>query len=116
MARIFIVVKFSVEALHNWPDARQKIPAMGFLADIHRHNFFFKATVPVSHSDRDIEIIQLKREMIDYFKRNYFNEDLNICNFGPRSCETLAQDLLEAYNCEEVECLEDNECGAVVKR
>lgn len=111
-----IVVTLQVEALHCWPEAKDKIPQMAFLSDLHRHIFHFKVEKIVSHDDRDIEIIQFKRELQDYFNRNYFNSQLNICNFEHRSCEMLCKDLMEAYNLVMVECLEDAENGAVVRK
>lgn len=112
--KTYIVVNLEVEGLHNWPEARKVIPEMGFLSDMHRHIFKVKAVKAVSHDDRDIEIIQFKREMQDYFKRNYWNQDLQVCNFGPRSCEMLAKDLVEAYDLISCEVLEDGENGALV--
>lgn len=114
MSRTFIVVTLQVEALHNWPAARQIVPEMGFLADLHRHIFHIKATLAVKHDDRDVEIIKFKRELLNYFQRNYYDKDLNVCNFGPRSCETLAKDLMEAYDLQSCEVLEDGENGAIV--
>lgn len=111
-----IVVNLQVEGLHNWPEARQIIPEMGFLSDLHRHIFHVKVCKQVSHDDRDIEIIQFKRELQDYFKRNYWNEDLQVCNFGPRSCEMLAKDLMEAYDLNCCQVLEDGENGAIVTK
>lgn len=111
-----IVITLQVEGLHNWPEARTAIPEMGFLSDLHRHIFHIKAVKKVNHNDRDVEIIMFKREVQDYFKRNFFNEDLQICNFGSRSCEMLAQDLMEAYDLDQCEVLEDNENGALVRK
>ena len=114
MPKTNIVVKLQVEGIHNWPEARIKIPQMGFLSSLHRHIFFITAKKVVSHNERDVEIIMFKREIFDYLQRNYFDKDLSCCNFGPRSCETLAQDLLEAYDLQYCEVLEDNENGAEI--
>lgn len=114
MSSTNVVITFQVEGLHSWPEARVVIPEMGFLSDLHRHIFHIVAKKRVTHDDRDVEIIMMKRELQDYFKRNYFNKDLNCCNFGSRSCEMLAKDLLEAYNLEYCQVLEDNENGAEI--
>jgi hypothetical protein len=111
--KVFITVKFEIEGLHNWPDARTAVPEVGFLSDLHMHYFSFTVRKKVSHNERDIEIIQFRRELIDYFKRNYFVESINTHNFGARSCETIAQDLLEAYDLQSCEVLEDNKNGAI---
>lgn len=107
-----IVVSLQVEGQHNWPKAKEVLPQMSFLSHDHRHMFFVVAKKTVSHEDRDIEIIQFKRELEDYFKRNYFDEKLNMCDFGPRSCEMLCKDLMEAYDLEYIQVLEDNENGS----
>lgn len=109
-----IVVTLQIEALHNWPEAKTVIPEMGFLSDLHRHLFFVTAKKTVSHNERDVEIIQFKRELINYFHRNYFDKGINIHNFGARSCETLAQDLMDAYDLDYCQVLEDNENGAEI--
>lgn len=115
MHKTNIVVTLQVEALHNWPEAKQVIPEMAFLSDLHRHLFFITAKKRVDNNDnRDVEIIQFKRELQDYFKRNYFVAFLQICNLGPRSCETIAKDLMEAYDLEYCQVLEDNENGAEI--
>lgn len=111
-----IVVRFTVEAIHNWPDAAKFEPTMAFLAFPHRHIFHFEAKKSVAHDDRDVEIIVFKRELMDYFNRNYFDLSLNLCNFGSKSCEMLANDLVEAYDLDEASCLEDNENGATVTK
>ena len=112
--KTLIVVRFQIEGLHNWPSARTMVPEMGFLSDLHRHMFHIEAKKKVMHDDRDIEIIMFKRELEDYFKRNYFDKALNLCNFGPRSCETLAKDLMEAYALDYCQVLEDGENGAEI--
>jgi len=107
-----IIVTLQVEALHCWPEAKFVLPQMSFLSDPHRHIFWITAKKRVVHEDRDVEIIQFKRELESYFKRNYFRDELNICNFEHRSCEMICKDLQEAYDLEYVSVLEDNENGS----
>lgn len=110
-----VVVTLQVEALHNWPDARTVEPEVGYLEHLHRHVFHITAKKKVDNNDdRNTEIIMFKRELQDYFKRNYYVELYRMCNFGPRSCETIAKDLMEAYNLDYCQVLEDNENGAEV--
>jgi hypothetical protein len=109
-----ISVKLQIEGLHNWPEARAHFPEVGFLAEMHRHIFHIKAVKLVSHDDRDVEIILFKREIIDYIDRNCFSLKTNCIDFGPRSCEMIAKDLVEAFDLESCEVLEDNENGAIV--
>lgn len=109
-----IVVTLQIEGLHNWPEARAMIPEMGFLSDLHRHIFHITAKKKVSHENRDIEIIMFKRKIISFLERNFLDLKLEVCNFGPRSCETIASHLLDQFDLEYCQVLEDNENGAEV--
>jgi hypothetical protein len=108
---IQIVITIQVEGFHNWPEAPSEV---SFLADRHRHIFHIKCWKSVSHDDRDIEIILFKREVLNYMNRMYFSSETNSHEFGHRSCEMLASDLIEAYNLHACEVLEDGENGSYV--
>jgi hypothetical protein len=114
MSKTYIIVSLQIEGLHNWPEARTMIPEMGFLADIHRHIFHIKATKLVDHDDRDIEIILFKRKIFDWLHVQFDKTRIGVCNFGPRSCETIARLIADEFDCSAVEVLEDNENGSVV--
>lgn len=107
-----IIVNLQVEGQHKWESC--PIPEMSFLKFFHRHIFHVQCELEVNHSDREVEIIQFKREVLDYFKRNYFKESLGMCDFGEMSCEMIAQDLVEAYNLLTCTVLEDGENGSKV--
>lgn len=111
--KTFIKVKLEVEGIHRWPAAADFDHQISFLSYPHRHIFHIMVVQPVSHDDRDIEIIKFKRELQAYFKRNYWNDNLNMCDFRSMSCEAIARDIMEAYGSEGVEVLEDNENGAI---
>lgn len=106
--RISIVVRFHFEGIHSWPDVPDNHPAT-YLRNPHRHLFYVQATKRVSHEERDIEIIEFKKEM-----KRYCGEQFS----GPHtlSCETMARKLLEAFNLEKCRVLEDGENGAEVER
>ena len=55
-----VYCNFGFEGSHCWPDAIS-MKGVEFLALKHRHTFHVKVTVSVSHNDRDIEFILLKR-------------------------------------------------------
>ena len=76
--------------------------------------FYIRLEKEVSHNDRDIEIIELKHNIINYFKLKYYNEDLRTHCFKNMSCEMIAQDLFETFFADLVEVLEDNENGAIL--
>jgi hypothetical protein len=110
----YIQVKFSLEGFHCWPEAAIVFPQVSFLSHPHRHLFYFTAVKEVNHNDRDIEIIMFKRELMSYITTIYFNQELNACDFGRRSCEDLAQEILTTFGCHSVTVLEDNENGAIL--
>jgi hypothetical protein len=112
--RIYVIVTLQVEGIHRWKNALEKEPQVSFLAHPHRHIFHIAAAALVSHGDREVEIIKLKRAIEEYLKINYFSSSLNLHHFGDMSCEMIANDLLEAFNLDNCKVLEDNENGAMV--
>lgn len=110
--KINIIITLQIEGRHRWAEC--PIPEMSFLRDYHRHQFHVKCEKAVSHSNRDVEIIKFQREVRDYFQRNYFKESLQMCDFENKSCEDLCIDLIEAYDLESCEILEDGENGSKV--
>jgi hypothetical protein len=106
-----IVVKLQYEATHNWPKVEEVLPLnpeIHFLQYPHRHIFHITMEKAVTHSDRDVEIILFKREVLRHLQEE-FGGDLK--NW---SCEMLAEYLLAIFQCTSVEVLEDNENGAKV--
>lgn len=110
-----VIVKLSIEGMHNFPKAAELFPEVEFLADRHRHMFHFKVACKVTHSDRDKEFIMLKRDVVDYINSRYYSKVTRVCEFGPMSCEMLAEEVLKAFNAEWVEVWEDDENGARVE-
>jgi len=102
-----VVIKLQYEGLHHWKDCN--IPEVSFLKDKHRHIFYIELHKKVSHNDRDIEIIMLKREVLRYLENSFKND------FGTFSCEDIAEVLLDTFKCQFVQVLEDNENGAIIK-
>jgi len=120
-----IVIKFAVEGIHDWPgivENLQLVERVGFLQFPHRHTFTFKAIKSVSHDDRDIEIIDLKRGMIHFLHNQYGKAPsekiegyTSHCDFGSMSCEMIAKQMVKMFDLQSCEVLEDNENGAVVE-
>lgn len=104
--KINIVVNFSFEAIHCWPEC--DIQDVLFLRNPHRHKFYVTAKKETSHSDRAIEIIKFKREM-EKFVSIKWQGDL-----GRMSCEDVCECLMRQFNLSSVMVLEDNENGAEV--
>lgn len=103
-----------MEGLHNWPDAGKEDLSVVYLKENHRHIFHIRVIKSVKHSDRDIEIIGFKKEILEYLNNKYFDTTLKLHNLGARSCEMLAEELCEKFDLELCSVLEDGENGALV--
>ena len=107
--RTSVWVTTSFVGFHYWEQAPEEV---AFLRNVHRHVFHVKATVDVSHSDRDVEFFILKRNL------NIYCQKFEGTTFT-YSCEQLAAflgDWLQADNfvVRSVEVSEDGENGARV--
>lgn len=112
---------FQKEGIHKYPFA-DKDPKLAtgdeydvsFLAVPHRHIFHFKVWVSVTHNDRDIEFIQLKR----WLENLYTNKTLQLNN---KSCEMMSDDLYAQIQAKYpnreiwIEISEDGENGSFIK-
>lgn len=107
MARIRVVVRFTFEGVHSWPDAPDYKQEF-YLRYPHRHVFHVEAVKAVEHEERDIEIIDLKHRLQDYCNHQFK---------GPHSwsCETMALELLTGFDLVRCRVLEDAENGAEVE-
>jgi hypothetical protein len=113
--RTYVVVRLQVDGMHNFPAAREIFPEVGFLADRHRHIFHVEAKKEVFHDDRDVEFIMFKRDIQDYLKQMYYKPETRTHEFGPKSCEMLAKEILNQFDCVTVSVWEDLENGAIVE-
>ena len=111
-----IIVNLQFEGIHNWPSAINELPKVGFLSENHRHIFCVTVKKQVSHSDRDVEIIMFKRDILKYLKETYYNFDYEIHMLGSKSCEMIAEEILTKFDCSSVAVLEDNENGAIIEK
>lgn len=113
--KTYIEINLQIEGMHKFPRAKEIFPEVGFLSDRHRHIFHFKLKKEVFHDNRDVEFILFKREVEQYIRSEYFSTASQVCEFGHRSCEMLARELLERFVCEQVSVFEDGENGAIVE-
>lgn len=104
---IYVVVSLQHEATHSWPEC--PFEDVAFLRNEHRHIFHIKVVRQVKHTDRDIEIIRLKRQIKKYL---YVKKGKSL---GRSSCEDLAIELLREFGLVSCEVLEDGENGAIVR-
>lgn len=91
----YIWVTFQKEGIHKYPAAATdpKLATgdwldVSFLGTPHRHIFHFRVEMGVTHSDRDVEFIQLKRELENLYKEGVLQLDY-------KSCEMMANDLAD---------------------
>lgn len=108
----FVVVSLQVEGTHRWEECPFK--EVSYLRQDHRHMFHIKATMFVSHDDREVEIIKLKHKIQEYLIMGYFDSNKMLCDFDKMSCEMIAKELMEKFDLYSCEVLEDGENGAVV--
>lgn len=115
-----------IEGIHAWPGC--PFDEVAYLRDPHRHLFHIKAWKKVTHSDRDVEFIMLKHMIEHYFLTHYRQTVVGptnhgnvtiikqeVCVFGSKSCEMIAQELIEHFDLSRCEVSEDNENGAIVE-
>lgn len=101
--QVFCTTRFI--GFHFWKDAPNSV---AFLRDPHRHEFHVKVTVVVSHSDRAVEFITLKRA-VDVFIHNrqwclMKDDDIVYMNDEPVMLGPLANSFETAYSlsCEQI--------------
>lgn len=114
--KTYVIVRLQVDGIHNFPAAKQLFPEVGFLADDHRHMFHIELACAVTHTDRDKEFIMLKRDVQEYLEKKYYRPVSRTHMFGAMSCEAIATELLEVFDCEWVEVWEDLENGGRVQK
>lgn len=121
--KTYIVVNFQLEGFHNFPEARDLFPEVGFLSDYHRHIFHFQCKKKVYHDNRDVEFILFKREIQGFLIDKFYplegypeNHPLfsYYCDFGSMSCEMIARLLFEKFDLEYCSVFEDGENGAEI--
>ena len=106
-----VIVKLQIEGVHQWLGCN--IPEVMFLANEHRHVFYITCKKEVSHNDRDIEIICLKRNITKYLLDTYSKNGI-VCDFGSQSCEMIAHEITDKFSLAYCSVMEDNENGAEV--
>jgi hypothetical protein len=55
-------------------------------------------------------------DVLNYLHNQYSDSHTRTHEFGSMSCEMLSRELLERFECDWVECWEDNENGARIER
>lgn len=107
-----IIVQLEVEGVHRWQGCN--IEEVLYLKDMHRHNFMIRIEKSVKDSDREIEFIKFKHDVIAQMYEEYYDTIHSLCNFVDDSCEMIAEWILNKFDCDYVEVLEDGENGGAV--
>jgi len=116
MYKTTVFVTLQLEGLHCFPKAGELFPDVHFLSSLHRHIFNFKLEKEVFHDNRDTEFIMFKRDVNDYLYDKYYSNAYNCLHFSNMSCEMIARELIEGFECLSVEVSEDGENGAKIIR
>jgi hypothetical protein len=117
--RTTLVARTVVEGFHRWERAPE---AHAYLRARHRHLFHVAVCVGVDHDDRGVEFIELARSVKRYLLDQFATvgpaapgEHAEPCEFGGRSCESIAAQVRRAFGARWVEVSEDGENGARVE-
>ena len=110
-----ITVKVQVAGTHCWPDAPLH---REYLRARHRHLFVIRASLHVTHDDREVEFHDLQADVQHALHTAFRHDDAGV-GFGTASCEqiaTLVGEWLVATHKRPVtvSVFEDDECGAEV--
>lgn len=87
-----IKVTFDVPGYHYWKSAPE---AVAFLRSSHRHIFVYVVILEVCHHDREVEFFLLQDELRSWMVDKYPIGAAGAIDFGPSSCEHLAQEMIE---------------------
>jgi len=111
-----VVVNFQMPGIHAWPGVTKTKyhKNQGYLQFVHRHIFKITAEKYVSHADRDIEIIDLQNQMYKFLHESWWDDELQLADFGQMSCEMIAEKLVDRFQLSKCTVLEDGENGATV--
>lgn len=113
--RTYVIVKLQVDGIHNWPQAGQYFKEVDFLSHPHRHLFYVQAKKEVYHDDRDVEFIMFKRDIENFLFEKFYDSEKRSHDFGHYSCEMIAKEIMEEFECVSVSVFEDDENGAIVE-
>lgn len=112
-----IITTLILEGLHKWIDIpnTEELKDVQYLKDLHRHLFHFKCVKTINHYNRDVEFINLKHQIIDYLNQVYYSVQHRCLLFDYRSCEMIAEELINQFNLTKCEVFEDGENGCILE-
>ena len=107
-----VVCHLYIEGFHRWEQAPEHLK---FLSYKHRHIFVIRVKFSVQDNNREIEIIETQKKIKDFIKRRFGVND-EVCDFGNMACEDIAELIINEFNAESAEVLEDGFGGAELVR
>lgn len=119
--RTLVTARVALPGLHYWPTAPDR---RAYLRDLHRHLFVARATVEVTHGDREVEFHDLGDDLAAALRgcpstMSSGEHGTSLHDFGAQSCEHLAtsvaRTLSALYTVVEVSVSEDDEFTATVR-
>jgi len=104
-----VIIDFDVVGFHYYPDPPKEVD---FLKYNHRHLFQIKCNWLVGHNEREKEIFIYTDKVKEWLE----NEFGLPCDFKNMSCESIAEKILNKFDCYSVSVLEDGKGGAKLER
>lgn len=108
-----IHVGIEVPGAHYYPESTRP-----YLKALHRHDFKISAVISVTDPNRQFEFYDVQDVLRETLDKLYVKADKSTYNFGTRSCEHIANELMEAlkdvYPLNSVSVFEDEYNGSVV--
>ena len=103
-----IFVKLRVPGFHHWPNPTEN---RDYLGNRHRHLFHISVSLPVGHSDREVEF----HDLLDEVRGLVWSGQ----DHGAKSCEMIGEKIGDTLSAQyqrpvTVEVSEDGEVGARV--
>ena len=86
-----ITVTWNQPGFHRWPEAGEVLPDRAYLADKHRHLFYYEVTVTTEHNDREVEF----HDLLDFCR---YIAPAEGADLGRMSCEDMALQVGRAVN------------------
>lgn len=116
MRQKFVEGKISIPGLHRWEAAPDHLRHLR--AD-HRHLFVIRFAQQVTDNDRQVEFQNLSAAVNHYLAHQYPSlvqdgYEIDGLQFGARSCEMIAEDLVDVFDLTWCSVHEDDENGAMV--
>ena len=105
--RKFVICRTCIDGFHCWKNAPVEFD---FLKNRHHHVFNVIAQFEVTDNDREIEFVVKASEIKNYLISKYAVNGM--CEFGGKSCEDIAEELVKRFGMAGCEVNEDGFGGA----